>query len=82
MSEPEPVRAIDAVVNIWTPEALAQRPDWGPDFFAGTQSVLPIVTRFRRDLHALEERIAARNAGLDVPYPYLAPHQVACSITA
>ena len=28
-------KAIDAVVNIWTEEALSQRPDWGPDFFSG-----------------------------------------------
>ncbi len=28
-------RAIDAVVNIWTEEALSVRPDWGPDFFVG-----------------------------------------------
>jgi predicted TIM-barrel fold metal-dependent hydrolase len=28
-------QAIDAVVNIWTEEALAQRPDWGPEFFSG-----------------------------------------------
>ena len=27
--------AIDAVVNIWTEEALARRPDWGDDFFVG-----------------------------------------------
>ncbi len=26
---------IDAVVNIWTPEALAQRPGWTDDFFLG-----------------------------------------------
>ncbi len=30
-TESPPVRAIDAVVNIWTPEALRHRPDWwGP----------------------------------------------------
>ena len=29
------VKAIDAVVNLWTPEALACRPGWGPDFFVG-----------------------------------------------
>ena len=29
------IRAIDAVVNIWTEEALAQRPGWGDDFFVG-----------------------------------------------
>jgi predicted TIM-barrel fold metal-dependent hydrolase len=28
-------RAIDAVVNIWTEEALSVRPDWGPEFFVG-----------------------------------------------
>jgi len=27
------VRAIDAVVNLWTPEALAARPNWGKTFF-------------------------------------------------
>ena len=28
-------RAIDAVVNIWTAEALAERPNWTDDFFVG-----------------------------------------------
>jgi hypothetical protein len=28
-------QAIDAVVNIWTEEALSVRPDWGSDFFVG-----------------------------------------------
>ena len=28
-------KAIDAVVNIWTPEALSHRPDWTDDFFIG-----------------------------------------------
>ncbi len=28
-------QAIDAVVNIWTEEALSVRPDWGTDFFVG-----------------------------------------------
>lgn len=28
-------QAIDAVVNIWTPEALSHRPDWTNDFFVG-----------------------------------------------
>ena len=28
-------KAIDAVVNIWTREALSQRPYWGDDFFVG-----------------------------------------------
>ena len=29
------IKAIDAVVNIWTQEALSHRPDWGDDFFVG-----------------------------------------------
>ena len=29
------IKAIDAVVNIWTEEALSHRPGWGPDFFVG-----------------------------------------------
>lgn len=32
---PDPIKAIDAVVNIWTEEALSHRPDWSSDFFAG-----------------------------------------------
>lgn len=35
MNQSTPVRAIDAVVNIWTPEALSHRPDWKDEFFAG-----------------------------------------------
>ncbi|MGA9867523.1 MAG: amidohydrolase family protein [Acetobacteraceae bacterium] len=30
-----PVRAIDAVVNIWTPEAQRLRPSWRQEFFVG-----------------------------------------------
>ena len=33
MTEAPPIRAIDAVVNLWTPEALQQRPNWGKAFF-------------------------------------------------
>jgi len=53
-----------------------------PSFFAGTRSVQPIVTDFRRELWQLGQEIEARNAKLETPYPYLAPDQVACSITA
>ncbi|MGI9229152.1 MAG: amidohydrolase family protein [Gammaproteobacteria bacterium] len=35
MSKSTEIKAIDAVVNIWTEEALAQRPGWGPEFFVG-----------------------------------------------
>jgi predicted TIM-barrel fold metal-dependent hydrolase len=36
---PRTIRAIDAVVNLWTPEALAHRPGWGPGFFVGKMKV-------------------------------------------
>ena len=32
---PDNIKAIDAVVNIWTEEALSHRPGWRDDFFAG-----------------------------------------------
>jgi uncharacterized protein len=37
MTEPEPprVRAIDTVVNLWTPEGLSYRPSWQADFYVG-----------------------------------------------
>ncbi|WP_309665614.1 lipoxygenase family protein [Tabrizicola sp.] len=51
-------------------------------FFAASDEVLPIITDFRQDLHRLSAQIEARNASLAVPYTYLNPKQVACSITA
>ena len=35
MSAAEPIKAVDAVVNIWTEEALSHRPDWRDKFFVG-----------------------------------------------
>lgn len=35
MSRKHEVKAIDAVVNLWTEEALSHRPGWGDDFFVG-----------------------------------------------
>lgn len=51
-------------------------------FFAASDEVLPLIADFRRDLHRLSEQIDARNAALAIPYTYLNPRQVACSITA
>ena len=51
-------------------------------FFAASDDVLPVITDFRQDLHRLTAQIDARNAALAVPYTYLNPRQVACSITA
>jgi hypothetical protein len=51
-------------------------------FFAASDDVLPLITDFRHDLLRLAAQIDARNASLAVPYTYLNPRQVACSITA
>ena len=51
-------------------------------YFAANDDVLPILGAFRRDLHDLSAKIATRNAGLEIPYTYLDPKQVARSITA
>ncbi|MEQ1909710.1 MAG: lipoxygenase family protein [Vicinamibacterales bacterium] len=51
-------------------------------FFAGSNSVWPIVRRFRHDLHELSVEIQRRNASMPVPYAYLDPQLVARSVTA
>jgi hypothetical protein len=51
-------------------------------FFAASDEVLPLIADFRHDLQRLATQIDARNAALAVPYTYLNPRQVACSITA
>jgi len=86
MSEPEPVRAIDAVVNIWTPEALAQRPDWGPDFFAGKMKAEDALMRglsleqmiARMDAAGIEHGflIAARAGRPGLPGCYHMPYEI------
>jgi hypothetical protein len=58
----EPIRAIDAVVNIWTPEALAHRPGWGPGFFVGKMKMDEALLR-GLSLEALIDRMDA--AGID-----------------
>ncbi|MEO0615910.1 MAG: amidohydrolase family protein [Pseudomonadota bacterium] len=54
-----PIRAIDAVANIWTEEALSVRPDWGDEFFVGKMkaqnALMPGLT--------LDDMIARMDAG-------------------
>ena len=52
------------------------------EFFAGTDAFFPIADAFRKDLHDFAQEIEQRNRTADVPYTYLDPRQVACSITA
>jgi uncharacterized protein len=64
------VRAIDAVVNIWTPEALSHRPGWGPGFFVGKMKVDEALMR-GLSLEELIDRMDA--AGID--HGFLVAHK-------
>ena len=83
--DPVDVRAIDAVVNIWTPEALAHRPDWKDGFFAGkvkSRSPMPGMTldaMLERMADAGIERgflVAARSGRQGLPGSYHMPYEV------
>lgn len=79
------VAAIDAVVNIWTPEALAYRADWKDGFFAGkVKSTSPMpglsLEEMLARMHAAGiERaflVAARSGRLGLPGSYHMPYEV------
>ncbi len=79
------VKAIDAVVNIWTPEALSHRPDWKDGFFAGKvkakspMSAVSLEQMLERMAEAGIERgflVAARTGRLGLPGSYHMPYEV------
>ena len=79
------VKAIDAVVNIWTPEALSHRPDWKDSFFAGkvkSQTPMPGMTLeqmlARMEAAGIERAflVAARAGRLGLPGSYHMPYEV------
>lgn len=59
------VKAIDAVVNIWTPEAMSHRPDWTDDFFIGK-----VKGKHDAGGISLEDMLAAMDAA-DIEYGFL-----------
>ena len=79
------VRAIDAVVNLWTAEALSYRPDWKDGFFAGKvksrapMQALTLAEMLARMQAAGIERacvVAARSGRLGLPGSYHMPYEV------
>jgi predicted TIM-barrel fold metal-dependent hydrolase len=63
MNEPvEGAQVIDAVVNIWTEEALSHRPGWGKDFFVGKMKADPALMT-GLSLEAMIERMEAAGIG-------------------
>ena len=79
------VKAIDAVVNIWTPEALSYRPDWKDGFFVGKVKSkdpmpgIPLEDMLAQMAEAGIERgflVAARTGRLGLPGSYHMPYEV------
>ena len=80
-------QAIDAVVNIWTDEALAIRPKWGTDFFSGKMNadkgVISQGMSLEQMIDQLDEAnieraflIAARSGRPGLPGCYHMPYEV------
>ena len=87
MTEPnQDYRAIDAVVNIWTPEALSHRPGWQGDFFVGKMKAeSPLMAGLslkqmieRLDAAGIERAflIAPRTGQVGLPGCYHLPYEV------
>jgi predicted TIM-barrel fold metal-dependent hydrolase len=92
MSQPD-YQAIDAVVNIWTEEALRQRPAWGTDFFSGKmnadKSMVSNAISLERMIEMLDEAnigmaflIAARSGRPGLPGCYHMPYKVVADAVA
>ena len=60
------IKAIDAVVNIWTAEALSVRPGWGPDFFVGKMKADDTLMR-----GLSLERMIERMQGANIEHAFL-----------
>lgn len=79
------VKAIDAVVNLWTEEALRLRPDWGHDFFvdkmksSAARTALALEQMLERMAAAGVERgflVAARTGRLGLKGSYHMPYEI------
>ncbi len=60
------IKAIDAVVNIWTAEALSVRPGWGADFFVGKMKADDALMR-----GLSLERMIERMQGANIEHAFL-----------
>lgn len=80
------ILAIDAVVNLWTPEALSHRPEWRNSFFQGKLNVdnalmegISLQKMLRRMDSARIERaflVAAKVGSLGHPSTYHLPYEL------
>ena len=85
-------KAIDAVVNIWTREALSHRPDWGDEFFVdkmNAENDLMAGLSLEEIIEKMEEAgidkaflIAARAGRVGLPGCYHMPYSVVADACA
>jgi len=85
-------KAIDAVVNIWTREALSHRPDWGDEFFVdkmNAENALMAGLSLEEIIEKMEEAgiekaflIAARAGRVGLPGCYHMPYSVVADACA
>ena len=85
-------KAIDAVVNIWTREALSHRPDWGDEFFVdkmNAKNTLMAGLSLEEMIEKMEEAgiekaflIAARTGRVGLPGCYHMPYSVVADACA
>jgi predicted TIM-barrel fold metal-dependent hydrolase len=86
-------KAIDAVVNIWTEEALAARPKWGTDFFSGKMNadkgMVSNAISLEQMIDMLDEAgieraflIAARSGRPGLPGCYHMPYEIVAKAVA
>ena len=85
-------KTIDAVVNIWTREALSHRPDWGNEFFVGkmnAENALMAGLSLEEMIEKMEEAgiekaflIAARTGRVGLPGCYHMPYSVVADACA
>ena len=85
-------KAIDAVVNIWTREALSPRPDWGDEFFVdkmNAENALMAGLSLEEIIEKMEEAgiekaflIAARAGRVGLPGCYHMPYSVVADACA
>ena len=84
--QPDDVRAIDAVVNIWTEAALSHRPAWRTGFFQGKVRADPALTQplsldamlARLDAAGIERAflVAPKSGRLGHPSTYHLPYEI------
>ena len=65
-----------AMVHLLSEPTIEPLGSYGPEFFAGTPQVEPLVLKFNRRLDEISRSIEARNSRIAVPYTYLDPRRV------